>query len=358
MNASSMKLILILLIAPSFLIIGGIGACSKSDSSQGNDDYWQVEDPRLQGFDLDRLQDGIEKASESPNFHALLVIRNNKLVVEEYFNNKSASDLFHIRSITKNFTSALTSVAIEEGLIDGLGSTIDAYFPELMLGIKGQITIANLLNMSSGLSWNENEEINELLENRIPNPVFTILGRALDSDPGTTFNYNTVSTHIVSHIISKTSNQPFEEYAEQKIFEPLQIKNYNWDRDPDGKVWGGTGLQLRPRDLAKFGQLYLNEGAWEGKRLISQEWVDLSQTTQINVPQFTSNYSLHWWVADNTSSKVYFGQGYGGQALMLIPDKNIVIIALQEFFVTSDQNDKQWSNFLTEVFVPIFESVN
>jgi len=334
-------------------------SCSKEDVPEIiiSDSYWQTDNPENHGFDLEKLQQGIDNASKAPNFYGLLVIRNNKLLVEEYFNGKNSNDLFHLRSITKNFTSALTGIAIEENLIESLDSEIGTYFPNTLEGKKSEITIRHLLNMASGLEWDENNEIIDLIEYRIPNPVETVMARNLASDPGITFNYNSVSPHIVSEIINSTQNETFLDYAKNKLLEPLGITEFEWEQDNNGNSWGGFGLQISGRDLAKFGQLYLNNGMWESQQLVPHQWIQLSQTSQIDIPNSTTDYSLQWWVADNLSDKVFFGQGFGGQALMIIPDKDLIIIGLQEYFVNFDQSDIQLSNFLGDIFTPIYQSV-
>ncbi|WP_190809165.1 serine hydrolase [Flagellimonas sp. S3867] len=332
-------------------------ACQQSDSETSPEDSEMPTEVIRDGLNIVSLQTAVKNAAESSNFYGLLVVKDEKVVVEEYFRGKEAGDLFPIRSITKNFTSALTGIAIEQGLINGLDYQIKDMYSELAGTSKEQITIGHLLNMSSGLQWNEEQEIEDLLGLNIQDPIGNLLSRDLESEPGATFNYNTLSPHVVTDIIAKISNGTFRDYAIENLLDPLGITSFEWETDPDGNAWGGVGLELRTHDLIKFGQLFLNNGMWNGQELIPEEWVTLSSTAQIDIPQSATKYSLQWYVADNLDRKVYFGQGFGGQALMLIPEDNMMIIAVQEYLVSFAQNNQQWNNFLEKVFPPIYQSI-
>ncbi len=340
-----------------FLTLLIVSGCKKEQIFI-DDNFWVEEDPALHGFDVKALDSVLQNAANLPNFYALLVIRNQKLVAEEYYKGKNANDLFHLRSITKNFTSALSGIAIQEGLLDSADMPIKKYFPAFIHGDKEAITIRHLLNMASGLEWDENEEIIDLIEHKIPKPVEYLLAKDLSEQPATRFNYNSLSPHVVAHIITKETNQSLHAYAKEKLFDPLGIKRFEWQKDPQGADWGGFGLQLTARDLAKFGQLYLNGGVWEGQQVVPQEWVQESANQQIGISGTTSGYSFQWWISRGLGAPIYYGQGFGGQALMLVPEKNLMVVAFQEYFVMNDQHTQQWRNFVEKVFVPIINAAN
>lgn len=341
-----------------FLIVIGFFGCSSSDNPVDtpiDDPNDGIENPT--GFDPDRLNAALANANALDNFYALMVIRNETTVVENYYDGKSAGTPFHLRSITKNITSALTGIAIEENLIPSLDQGIKLYYPELISGDKEAITIRHLLNMSSGLTWDEDAEVVDLLEYVITDPITEVLSRPLDQTPGLRFNYNTVSPHIVSDIVSHVTGTSFRDYAQAKLFGPLAINDLIWDTDADGNVWGGTGIQMTARDLRKFGQLYLDNGNWNGLQIVPADWVAQSQDPQIETFDPTSGYSLQWWTSSALDADVYYGQGYGGQALMLVPEKDLIVIAFQESFVLPNQANAQWTNFLNQVFIPIYQAL-
>ncbi len=342
----------------SALVFLFLTACQKDNNrAQPPDAYWQVDSPGNQGLQTDSVEKIIQVARDLPNFYALIVIRNNRLIVEEYFNGQGPNDLQHLRSITKNFTSALTDIAIQKGIIDSLDERLLQDFPDALSENKINMTIRHLLNMSSGLEWDEDAEVVPLIEHEISNPVTTILSRSLLHEPGTVFNYNSVSPHIVSTIISTRSGISFEQFAEDYLFEPLGMLDYAWTRDPTGKVWGGFGLQITPRDLAKFGQLYLQQGQWDGNPLITMDWIKLSQTTQIETASGNAGYSLQWYISKSFSSPLFFGNGYGGQGLMILPEEKMIVVGMHHYLVTQEQNSQQWGNFINRVFIPLFNAL-
>ena len=342
---------LILLLFSTILIL----SCNKENLEP--DDFWQSVSPESQGLNPDSVEKAIDAAAKLSNFYALLVVKNEKLVVEEYFKGKKAADLFHLRSVTKNFTSALTGIAIQENLLEGIEQSIQPFFPDLVKGDKTAITIGHLLNMTGGFEWKEDTEVLDLIEHRISDPVTEVLSRPLTDTPGSTFKYNSASPHIVSYIISQQAKQSFRQYAQKKLIDPLGIKTFSWTEDPEGAAWGGFGLQLRARDLARFGQLYLNDGTWEGKQIVPENWVNRSSTVQVDIPHSNWDYSFQWWISGNLDTPIYFGLGYGGQTLMLLPEKNMMVIALQESLVSLEDNQAQWDRFVSRVFTPVFRAL-
>lgn len=339
------------------LLVATLVGCQKNGVEPVPDSYWETADPAALGMQADSLSRAIELARDMPNFYALLVARHNKLATEAYFRGKRATSLYHLRSVTKNFVSALAGMAIEQGLVDSLNASIKSDFPAIISGEKEAITVGHLLNMASGLTWDEDTEVIPLIQHQIPDPVTAILSRPLEAPPGIAYNYNSVSTHIVAEIISQRAIMPFEQYADEQLLTPLGITSYAWERDPEGRVWGGFGLQLTARDVAKLGQLYLDGGQWQGAQLVPADWVDMSFVAQIDVPTSPTDYSLQWRVSESTGTTIMFGLGFGGQVLMVIPEKDMVIVALQEHFVSFDQSGTQWQNFASRIFGPIFRSV-
>lgn len=296
----------------------------------------------------------MDVAAELPNFYALLVIRDQKIVAEAYYKGRSADDLFHLRSITKNFTSAATGITLEEGKIADVDASLQPYYPDLLQGEKAGITIRQLLNMASGLEWDEEREVIPLIEHRVPDPISYLLTKPLVDTPAVTFNYNSLSPHVVADVLVRETGTPLPEIVETRLFKPLGIERYAWTTDPKGAAWGGFGLQLRARDLAKFGQMYLNGGRWESEQLVPAAWVEQSERRQIQFPGSTGGYSYQWWISNTLDSPLYYGQGYGGQALMLMPEKNMLVVAFQEYFVDGEQQNRQWRNFVDQVFLPIY----
>ena len=209
--------------------------------------------------------------------------------------------------------------------------------------------------MTSGLEWDESDEIVDAVRNRISEPVSVLLQRDLIATPGDSFIYNSLSTHVLADILQQITNLPLIDYARNELFLPLGFSSFEWDQDPEGQYWGGFGLQLTARDLAKLGQLFLNQGQWNGQQLVSVDWIQEVTSPQVVISQSTQ-YSMQWWHSSSLDSPIFFGLGFGGQALVIIPDKSLVIVGLQEHFVSFEQDAAQWKRFVDLVLTPVYEA--
>lgn len=317
---------------------------------------WVKESPQVNGLNPDSVNKAIANAKESDSFLSLIVTKNNKLIVEEYFEDHTRDSLYQLRSITKTITSALTFVAIDNGIISSIDELLGTFIDTLDLD-KSSITIHHLLNMTSGLSWNEKEDVFPLLEHIYADPNREYLGRNLIAEPGTEFNYSTASSHVVTAILEQQSDLRIEELATIYLSEKLDVAAASWEVDPNGRAWGGTGLQLRAIDLAKFGQMILNNGQWESEQVVDPFWIDQMRTIQVERNSGNTDFSYNWWVTTGEDYQILFALGYGGQVLMLIPELNMQIIAFQRHFVSPEQDVAQWQFYLNEVFNPIYNGI-
>ena len=333
------------------------GHLLTKNSSTGKSD-WQTTDSEKLGFDTQALRDTVIKAESMHNLYALLVVRDGKIVVERYFGGTHADQLFHLRSVTKNFTSALTGISIEKGTIPDVEQSIAGYFPDLAKNGKEKIQIKHLLNMSTGIEWEERKEIMPLVMNRVPTPIAYMLKKPLVDKPGEKMRYNSIASHMLGRILEKENKVALHELAEAELFKPLGIENYAWEKDPNFHTWGGYGLQLRARDLAKFGQLYLQNGKWKGKQVVPESWVKASAQKQIDTGVPGGGYSNQWWYAGKEHYKepLYYGQGYGGQGLVIVPEKKMVVVIFHKHDVPSKIADQQWDNMVESIFKPIYNA--
>ncbi|MBK8967494.1 MAG: serine hydrolase [Saprospiraceae bacterium] len=338
------------------LLLVVIAACKK-DEVFTDDGFWIAGNPADYNFNTAALDSAIQNAAALSEFYALLVVRDGHLVVEKYYDGHTSNSLFQLRSITKNVTSALTGIALADGSIPDADVRLKEYYPGIINGAKDSIRLRDILNMASGLEWDEDQEINPVTENKVSNSVEYLLARNLAAPPGTVFNYNSLSTHVAGDILHRETGRHLGQYAEQNLFEPLNIRVYQWQRDPEGRNWGGFGLQLRARDMAKFGLLYLNKGLWEGIQIVPEAWVQTSASPQIQVSgSSVTGYSYQWWTSSGLSSAIFYGSGYGGQGIFIVPEKNLIVIAFQRHDGSPDASNQRWNNLVSKVFIPIFKA--
>ncbi len=273
------------------------------------------------------LDDIIEMARKTDNLRSLLIYRDGKLVSENYFDRFSSDSLEHVRSVTKSVMATLIGIAIDKGIINSVDDPITNYLGNEAKG-KEQITIKHLMAMTSGIAWREvigNMEIDEWINSK--SPVRYVLSKPIENTPGTSWEYSTGIIHLLSAILTEASGMSTLEFANAHLFQPLGIENVQWQLLNDGYYHGGSRLQLKPRDMIKFGRLYLNKGTFNGERIISESFI--SEATRQQEPEgfFNSHegYGYGWWVGGDENVRGFMAQGYGGQTILVIPAHEIVI---------------------------------
>lgn len=241
-----------------------------------------------------------------------------------------------IFSATKSFTSALIGIAIQEGYIDSLDQRMIDFYPEYdnhdLDPRKKNITIRHLLTMQSGFDQESNIGLEVGLA---PNMIAAIIGSELRFDPGTDFLYSTHGSHILSGIITKATGMSALEYAIKKLFTPMGVQTMYWSHDQNGITYGGSGLYLTPRDMARFGHLFIEKGYLDTQQIIPADWIALSVRNHRNYrePWKEMNdvgYGFQWWTGRFDQYPLYFASGYGGQCIINIPDLNMIIVATMD----------------------------
>lgn len=310
-------------------------------------DYWPTSSPGTQRVDLTLLNEICEDNSHI--LHSLVVIRHGKLVFEKYFgdsNHLYTKDSKHILfSATKSFTSTLVGIAIDKGFIRSVNQYVLDFFPEYNFSNvdsrKRNLTLKHLLTMTSGLTWHEepsNDDLRRMYFNL--DSVQYVLDKPMATEPGEYYRYNSGASHLLSAIIQKTTGKTTENFALQYLFKPLGIEESDiiWMADSNGNSYGGIGLFLTPRNMAKLGQLYLDKGLWKGKpvigrQIIRNQWIAASSKDQIEGILFYggaspvgiySGYGYQWWISEDLNS--YTAMGYQGQMIFVHPPKDLVIV--------------------------------
>jgi CubicO group peptidase (beta-lactamase class C family) len=187
---------------------------------------------------------------------------------------------------------------------------------------KSQMTLEHLLTMTSGLDWENSEDTGELMIEEPADSIAFTLGQPLAFKPGTKFHYSDANPHIMAAVLQEATGMALEDYAFEKLFSPLGITDYVWEMHRDSINYGAYGLYLRARDLAKIGQLALNEGTWAGKTVVSPGWVTASTQTYVN--ENDGPYGYYWWIRPDFDA--YTAIGHGGQYAYVIPGEELVIV--------------------------------
>lgn len=317
-------------------------SCSTKSFDSHQSDYPLAEDQGLNGKALEWLVKDIEDGDYG-EVRSLVIMRNGQMVLEEYFREYAQDSLQSLYSITKSVLSALIGIAYDQGYIESLDKPMLDYFGEYETiqnrdSLKESITIRHLLSMSAGLDWNEldvpySDPSNIFtLWNQAEDEIQFVLDRPVVNQPGTLVNYNSGLSQLLSMILTKETGQSASEFAAANLFNRLDITDWSWSALNDSVSNGGWGLSLRPVDLVKFGQFYLRQGHWDGVQVVPEEWVNTS-TDSLGIMSQWTNYGYQWWrygsrmveagMLDSTG--IYFGVGYGGQILWIIPYYNMVV---------------------------------
>jgi len=311
---------------------------------------WLTSTPEEQGMDSAALARLVGYGA-SHSFDSLLVVRHGRIVTEAYYAPYTADVPHEIYSSTKAVTGTLLGMVYKDGLLDRLDHPVLDFFTDRRIADvddrKRAITVQNLLDMTSGLDWDQGFEggkqqsLNELY--RSSNWTQFILDRPMAHPPGQVFNYSNGNPELISAVITKLTGKLAEDYARERLFDPLGIKSWHWDRDPQGLTKGAEALYLLPRDMAKLGYLYLHHGEWERRRLLPSGWADVLNHAAVKTHASyypNQSYSDFFWIFPDR--RVYMMNGKNGQLIVVFPDLDVVV-------VTTARKQAQYKTLIDDV---------
>jgi len=299
---------------------------------------WPVSTPEEQGLDPALVAELYYNAEQLETLYGLLVIKNGYLVAEEYFHGQSVGQLSSRASVTKSITSALVGIALEQGCLTSVDQKMMEFFPELVDQIqdprKMQITIREMLQMRAGYPWEESsQELFDLMFSgfRSRNLVDVPLVR----DPGTGFDYSNMTTHLLGIIVARACDTDLKSYAQEYLFSPLGGEVGYWLLGWEDYYIGFAEMEITARDMAKFGQLYLDGGQFEGNQIVPANWVrDSLQTYSEDAWYFRvgknwrdSAYGYQWWSIRAGDHRYNLAWGHGGQQIALLDEQDLVVVA-------------------------------
>ncbi len=298
-----------------------------------DDELWIVSDWEAEGINSAIIEGGVALLAESRTRQSLIIMRKGAIAYEAYFNGSRATDSNNIASISKSMLSALVGIAIEQGYFEStderIADYLPAYFEEVADPAARELTLHHLLTMTHGLAWEENEASRRL--NRSENWVADILSAPLSSQPGARFNYSTGVSHVLSAVVTEATGMSACEFAHRHLFQPLGIEAEFWGVDPQGYFTGGHSVSMTAREIARFGQLFLDEGRWQGAPIVPGWWVAASTAPQIDIGNNYAGYGYYWWLNRIAGYDMYSALGAGGQILHVIPALEIVMVTTHGF---------------------------
>jgi CubicO group peptidase (beta-lactamase class C family) len=327
------SLVILLVSVPTVSGFSDTSGFSPSSITYFPDDEWTSTTPEEQEMSsliLDEMIQHIEDVSAP--VRGLVVTRNGYIVKETYGTYYTNMTTHHIFSCTKSFTGTLVGIAIKEGFIDNVSQRVIDFFPEMTIenldSRKESMTLEHVLTMTTGLDWNEwnnsyadaTNMYNQMFGSG--NPIQFFLNLPMVHDPGEQWMYTTGASHLLSAIIQETTGVTTREFAEEYLFDPLNMTIGAWNVDSQDINNGGTQLYVSARAMAKLGLLYLNNGTWNNQELLPDDWV-----TQATFPYGNiypgMDYGYQWWI--DTPDGRYHAAGSDGQYIHVVPEYNVVV---------------------------------
>ena len=270
----------------------------------------------------------------SNNMDSLLVARHGRIVLEATYAPFRLGLKHRVNSVTKSVVGSLVAIALRDGRLDSTDRRMLDFFADRTVANlderKKAITIRHLLDMTSGLAWNEGlggwPESLLAMERTRDWPQF-VLDRPMAEAPGTVFYYDSGNSQLLSAILSKVTGKSALDYARETLFGPLGIEDVLWRGDPQGVSGGGAGLYLHPRDMAKLGYLWLRGGAWEGRQILPASWIEGVRQANVDMRESWARelrYGSQFWVMPGRDA--YFAVGYDRQLIVVMPKLDIVAV--------------------------------
>ena len=281
------------------------------------------------GLDPDLLEETLDQAASLPQLRSLIVLRDGTVMVQERYNGGPPLDRgVNIKSASKSVISAMVGIAIEEGMLDGVEQTIlpilESEAPEDPDPRLGDITVGNLLSMQAGLERTSGGNYGSWVVS--DNWVRNALERPFVDEPGGQMLYSTGNTHLLSAILTKVSGRSTLALAQDWLEEPLGIQIPSWQTDPQGIYFGGNNMAMSPLDMAAFGELYRLGGVVDGKRILSEDWIEQSWTPRTVSPWSGEQYGYGWFISEARGHPLRYAWGYGGQMIYVVPDLGLTIV--------------------------------
>lgn len=350
-------------------IVDGLTDPSEKPTWPKNE--WPVSRPEKEGFDAKAIESIVAdmKAGEFGLLDHFLLIRHGRIVADHHFKHNyekisakydrknhqynydhpewhpyyRGTKLHSLQSVTKSITSIALGIAIDEGHIpDGVETPAMSFFKTYKADFddpnRKAMKLKDMLTMRSGIRWNEQisyeSEQNSCIQLEASNEwIQFVLDQPMRERPGTIFDYNSGVSVLLGKIVGVATNQRIDSYANEKLFKPIGINEFYWKTTPDGEVDTEGGLYLSAHDLARIAYLFLRNGNWDGKQIVSEEWVRASTAPVVSDirpdnGRPDSGYGYQWWVPqhENGKTKIYSGRGYGGQFPIVVPEHDLVIV--------------------------------
>ncbi len=290
---------------------------------------WKVASPESQGLDSAVLAEAVDyvRAKRIP-LHSFLIVRNGVMVLEAYFWPYQGREVHDIASVTKSFTSTAIGLAIDKGFLTGVDEKVTQFFPSAGSPSdprRSRLSVRHLLTMTSGFDCNTEGGEKALAAMRMSSDWANYaVGLPMITEPGSQFAYCSCNNHALSSVVTARTGMSAARFLQANLFDPLGIKNAVWPQDAKGRSHGWGDLHLHPTDMARVGLLFLNEGRWGNRQVLSRDWIRNATRENVQVRSGVG-YGYSWWI-NTERPPIFEAEGRGGQRISVLPKENIVLV--------------------------------
>lgn len=318
---------------------------------------WRTSSPEAQGLDPKQLEAMLKLIrDEQIPLDSITVVRHGYVVLDVTFPPFDSRDLHELHSATKSVTSALVGIALHDASMSVDTSVLELFASHQIANVderKQSMTLQHVLTMTAGMDWNEWNAPYEpgtgnnlvLMIDTAPDWTQYVLDRPMTATPGEVFLYSSGASQILSAVVTELDGKPASEFADERLFTPLGIHEFEWSIGPEGVTAGWANLRMHPKDLTKIGMLYLHGGMWDGQQIVPADWVEESTADHVSDPSY--EYGYQWWL--DRADGYAFMAGRFGQVAIVAPAQDMVIVFTSHLPDTiSDVGVTRW---LTEKFI-------
>jgi len=306
---------------------------TTATTAVADSDEWTVSPPADEGMDAETLEGARSYAfQDGKNTQGVVVVRHGRIVAEWYAPGADQDSWAASWSMSKSVASALIGIAIADGKIPSIDVKMSTYYPDWAGTGRDDITLRDVLEMSPGLKWDESYEPADMNTSDVINMVVResdqlafAASRPAATEPGTTFVYSSGTSMLLSGVIRQATGMEARDYAEEKLWGPIGVDRVDMWTDAAGHTLTYCCVDMSSRDFARFGQLYLDDGAWGSEQVVPASWVAASVAGSRAAPQ---TYGLQWWLDDaaGVPGDMFAAIGHDGQYIYVIPSLDLVVV--------------------------------
>jgi CubicO group peptidase (beta-lactamase class C family) len=311
----------VILFKVASMAIGAVALCASAPLQRIDPTLIEV----LETFDHD----------EHPDLRGVVVLRDDRMVAERYYNGETATSLHDIRSAGKSITSLLVGIAIDQGKIHGVGDMVSTYWPEAKGSAIGDVALRDVLTMRSGLAAFDEDPGSPGNEDKLdaaPDPLAFLRSVPRADRPGSRYRYNSVTAYTAGVVVAKATGRTMADFARTSLFEPLGIRHWQWTSDVAGYTKGQGNLSLRARDFAAIGEMVRGGGLYRGHRVVSAGWIRDALAPKVGISDkdpYAESYGYFWYSKvqqiDGKPVSVSFASGNGGNKIYVVPSRHMVV---------------------------------